>query len=65
MANDTQETRNVAGRQSGSPFNSPTLTEMLSEITPENLQPNFSFGAPRGREVLRDDAYLMGPPDYE
>jgi len=65
MTNDAQETRDVAGRHPDSPVISPTLAEMLSKITPENLQPNFSFGVPRGREVIRDDAYLMDPPDYE
>ena len=32
-----------------------TLAEMVAQITPENRHPKFSFGVPRGREIIGDD----------
>jgi len=55
MSNANHEFWIIGGGQHSDPGRNLTLGEMLSKVTPENLQPGISFGIPVGREVIEDD----------
>lgn len=54
MSSDKHEFWIIGGDQYSDPGRSLTLGEMLSKVTSENLQPEFSFGIPVGREVIEE-----------
>jgi len=58
MPSDKHEFWVIGGGQHSDPARNLTLGEMLSKVTHENLQPEFSFGIPVGREVIEKDDHL-------
>lgn len=59
MSSDKHEFWIIGGAQHTDLGRNLTLGEMLSKVTPENLQPEFTFGIPVGREVIAEDDNLQ------
>lgn len=59
MSSNKHERWVIGGGRHSDPPRNLTLGEMLSKVTPENLQPEFSLGIPVGREVVGKDDHLM------
>lgn len=55
MSSDKHECWIIGDIQHSGLSRNQTLGELLSKVNSENLQPEFSFGIPVGREVIEDD----------